>query len=158
MTQGTSALGLAITLIGVLLAGCGRADAPVTREAAVVVTVAPSPAATAAGSQAAIAPAPSPSPAPVRAANQQPPLATFQRYVDALNRGDVDGALAAFAADARLADLPRLADHRCQPDPSCTGHAAIRPELEARGQPPLRHGPECRRGGRGGDSQCAAPP
>jgi hypothetical protein len=130
-------LAVGITLLGVLAASCGD-DAPVTRESASVASASPASAATA--SVTGTAPAPTAttstagaSPTPALTANQQPPLATFQRYVDALNRGDVDGALAAFAQDGRLADLPRLSvTHPCRPAQECVGHAAIRPELEAR--------------------------
>jgi hypothetical protein len=129
--QGTIALGAAITLVALLLAGCGSTDTPAAREAttgrSVPATPAPSaPVGTTASPPVATTSASSPSPSPVLAANQQPPLATLRRYVDALNKGDIDEALATFAVSARLQDL------LCRPAQECVGHAAIRPVLEAR--------------------------
>ena len=50
--------------------------------------------------------------------------AIFRRYADAVNQGDVDGALALFSEDATW-----VRGGRCPPG-ACVGQAAVRAELE----------------------------
>lgn len=52
------------------------------------------------------------------------PAAIFRQYADAVNRGDVDGALALFTEDATW-----VRGGRCPPG-ACVGQAAVRAELE----------------------------
>ncbi len=60
----------------------------------------------------------------VTSGQETDPAATFSQYADAVNRGDVDDALALFTEDATW-----VRGGRCPPG-ACVGQAAVRVELE----------------------------
>ncbi len=62
--------------------------------------------------------------ASVAVGQEADPAAIFRQYADAVNQGDVDGALALFTEDATW-----VRGGRCPPG-ACAGQAAVRAELE----------------------------